>query len=464
MASCNRDGHDGSVNIRSLERWIGDHAAERVLDVQTCSKPRKIAVVGGGPAGLSAAFTLARAGQEVTIYETQARLGGVLRTAIPSYRLPDDALDRDISRILALGINSKCGEALDTERLTELALASDAVVLATGQASSNAVDLPGIRLSGVEQGLKFLHRVKTQGAARLHGEVIVIGGGNTALDCARTALRCGAISVKVVYRRGREEMPAITEEIEEAIAEGVEFDLHRQPVKFMGEGNSVTAIQLAEVELGYPDESGRRRPVTTDRLTTMHCDHVFLAVGQSSDLGILPTDWTIRAGRVCRQDEATNVWLAGDLTTGAGTVAHAVGHGRRVALDILDFFAGRQSDDKQVSCQISEVVTPDNIRFSHFPVAQRHEDRHVVAASRMADFREVNVGLADAVEAERCFSCGRCTRCDTCLTYCPEGIISGQSRGYVIAEDYCKGCGICVWECPRHAMQMIAQGHRSQPK
>jgi 2-oxoacid:acceptor oxidoreductase gamma subunit (pyruvate/2-ketoisovalerate family) len=462
MTTCNRASHDGAVNIRGLERWVGDHATEHLIDVHTVPTQRNVAIVGGGPAGLAAGFAFIRAGHDVTIYDSQPRLGGVLRSAIPSYRLPNDALDRDINRILGLGLKSRLNESLDAQRVRDLASAHDAVVLATGQARSKALDSSGIALAGVEQGLKFLHRVKARGVEKLQGTVIVVGGGNTAVDCARTALRCGAEKVTIVYRRGSEEMPAIHEEIEEAIAEGVGLMAHRQPVRFTGD-RRVTGIELAEVELGDPDSSGRKRPIVTDRLSVIPCDHVLLALGQGSDLGILPPEWIIEAGRVHISDEPINAWLAGDLSTGAGTVAHAVAHGRKVAHDILNALGDQRSDEAAGHAPALDVVKPENLRLSHFPFAERHQDSHLPTRSRISGFQEVNLGLADTEEAERCFSCGHCTQCDTCLTYCPEGIISRGTGLYVINEEYCKGCGICVWECPRHAMQMTAEGYRSRP-
>lgn len=456
MTSCNRATYDGAVNIRGLERWVGEHATERVPDPDRCANPRKVAVVGGGPAGLSAAFVLAHAGRDVTIYESRPKLGGVLWSAIPSYRLPHDALERDISRILALGVKTKCGESLNAARVQALSEEYDAVVVATGQACSRATDSPGAEFSGIEQGLEFLYRAKKQGCERLTGTVIVIGGGNTAVDCARTALRCGATKVALVYRRGREEMPAIDQEIQETIAEGVELIPYRQPARFIGESR-VTGAEFAEVELGDPDASGRRRPIATDRLSTIPCDHVLLAVGQYSDLRIVPSEWNVRSGRAYLSDQPLNVWLAGDLTTAAGTVAHAVGHGKSAAREILKFFEHGLSCDSEVSTPKQGVVKPDDIRFSYFQVIGCHEDLHLPVSSRISGFQEVNLGLADLAEAERCFSCGHCTECDTCMTYCPEGIIGRKTGGYVINEEYCKGCGICVWECPRHAMRMTAE-------
>ncbi len=189
MASCNRAGYDGSVNIRGLERWVGDHSSETKLEPEACISPIKVAIIGSGPAGLSASFALARSGHSVTVFDSQPKLGGVLRTSIPSYRLPESALDRDIRRVVALGLDVRLQELLNAHRLQDLALSFDAVVVATGQAIFRTLDCPGLDLAGIEQGLSFLNRAKNDDWVMLSGTVAVIGGGNTALDCARTALR-----------------------------------------------------------------------------------------------------------------------------------------------------------------------------------------------------------------------------------------------------------------------------------
>jgi len=462
MESCNRGRHDGAVNIRGLERWIGDHFSNYTVPVKNCPDPKRVAIVGGGPAGISVAYSLAKAGHQIDIFDGEGKLGGVLRSGIPAYRLPEEALDRDLDRVFALGVRQKPQEFVTPLRMKELTLEYDAVIVATGQAASITPEFPGIDLAGVEQGLTFLNRIKSSGQERIRGTVAVIGGGNTALDCAGTSIRCGADRVVIVYRRGRVEMPAIKEEIEDILAEGAELVLCRQPVGITGTGSVVTRVELAEVELGDPDDSGRRCPIVTHNLSTIACDHVLIAAGQRSDFSIFPSDWTLREHRAYVGKEVLNVWSAGDLTTGDGTVAHAIGNGRRIANNVLNFLEKRPSSDAEPSSSIPELVTADTIRFSHFPVKESLHDRRLEASKRISSFQEVNEGLSDTAESGRCFSCGHCVQCDTCLIYCPEGIITRKADDYVINPDYCKGCGICVWECPRHAMSMSAEGYRSK--
>jgi NADPH-dependent glutamate synthase beta subunit-like oxidoreductase/Pyruvate/2-oxoacid:ferredoxin oxidoreductase delta subunit len=465
MSGCNRAEYDGAVNIRALERWIADHHPVAESAIETTPEPRRFAVVGSGPAGLSAAYTLARKGHRVTLCEGERELGGVLRTGIPTYRLPRDVLDREIDAILRLGVEVRASEFLDPAGIEQLSRRYDAVVLAAGLQKLRGVDGGGRAvgdagtgaqsgdLTGVEQGIRFLHRVNLDGHTPLSGTVVVLGGGNTAMDCARSAVRLGAKRVIVAYRRTRAEMPAIAEEIDEAVHEGVEMLYLRTPVGFRGEGR-VEAVELAEIELGQPDESGRRRPITTDRRVELPCDRVLLALGQSSDLSLLPEGWEINEGRVHANGKPTNVFAAGDFATGEGTVAHAIGDGRRAAdraLVSLGFDVNVfQRPDR------SAAVPVTDIRLDHF--ARAHPAREFVlpVQGRIREFGEVNRGLASNLEAHRCFSCGDCTLCDTCLVYCPEGIIHRTATGYEIDYTYCKGCGICVTECPRSGMEMTS--------
>jgi 2-oxoacid:acceptor oxidoreductase delta subunit (pyruvate/2-ketoisovalerate family) len=248
-------------------------------------------------------------------------------------------------------------------------------------------------------------------------------------------------------------MPAIAEEIEHAEHEGVEMLFLRAPLGFVGEGR-VRGVTLAEVELGPPDASGRRGPVVSERRAVLTCDAVLLALGQSADTSQLPAGWELCDGRIHRGGEPIAVFAAGDFATSDGTVTHAIGDGRRVAgramravgLDVTPF----ERPDRALA------VPATDIRFDHFARAAAARERLLPAKARARGQREVSLGLGDALEAHRCFSCGACTRCDTCLVYCPEGIIRRKGGDYEVDYTFCKGCGICVAECPRKAMEMTA--------
>jgi len=450
MSDCNRKAFDGAVNVRSLERWIADHSNVSLPKEETNS-PRRLAVVGGGPAGLSAAYQLALKGHRVTIFEAAPALGGVLRYGIPPFRLPLDVLERDLSRILELGVASRCGSRIDQAELLRLSGEFEAVIVCTGFGAAHELGVPGETLPGVEQGLPFLERVN-QGAEPVSGHVVVVGGGNSAIDCARSALRLGADSVRLVYRRSREEMPAIDEEIAEAELEGVRLMTMRQPVGCLGE-DRLTSVVLAEVELGPPDASGRRRPLVTERTGVLPCDRVILALGQRQGLEFLPADWRVAGGRALKGELPLPVFFAGDCATGEGTVTHAIGNGRRAAQAAL---AALEPADAEETTAAGEepVVAPAQVRFSHFQAAHPARDRHLPASVGRESFQEFNQGLAGPEEAQRCFSCGQCTKCDTCLIFCPDGVIYRGEEGYRVDLEHCKGCGMCVAECPRCAMEM----------
>ena len=451
MEGCNRREYDGSVNIRALERWIADHHAVAVTRADEHASPRRVAIVGGGPAGLSAAYDLAKRGHAVTLFDGEKELGGVLRTGIPTYRLPREILDREIANIVRLGVDVRCGEFVTWERLRTMSGEYDAVIVATGLQKLRGLD--GSRLPGVEQGITFLHRVNLDGDVRMSGHVVVLGGGNTAMDCARSALRCGASKVTVAYRRTRQEMPAIAEEIEEAGHEGVAFRFLAQPVGFDGT-DRVRAVKVAVVELGPPDDTGRRSPVVTDEVESIECDAALLALGQSADLGVLPPGWKLEHGRIAIDGKPSNVWAAGDLATGDGTVAHAIGNGRRAASLALRELGEDVTVFERPDRERAVPVT--DIRLDHFARADAAREEFLPVADRLASFTEVNRGLPTPIESHRCFSCGHCTRCDTCLVYCPEGVIRRGSDDYAVDYTNCKGCGICVTECPRKAMEMVS--------
>jgi len=453
MSGCNRTAGDGAVNVRALERWVGDHVSLTPAKPKRRPDAKRFAVVGGGPAGLSAAHVLADAGHVVTIHEGERRLGGVLHTGIPPHRLPARVVEAEVDRLLGLGVEKKAGRFLSRDDLAGLAETQDAVIIATGLQKLRALDVRGAGLAGIQQGIGFLRALNVGGERPGLGNVVVLGGGNTALDCARSAVRLNADSVTVAYRRTLEEMPALDEEVEDAEEEGVSFLFQRAPVAFLGDG-CVTEIELAEMEMGEPDESGRRRPVLTERRQTLDCDTVLLALGQSADESLLPEDWCVEDGRVLVNGETLPVFLAGDFSTNAGTVAHAIGDGRLAATRALAALG--EGVEVFTRPDASLAVGPMDVRLDFLPAARPDATRKEAPRLRRRHFAECDHGLESTKEAARCLSCGHCTLCDTCLLCCPEGAITRTENGYVIDEEYCKGCGLCMAECPRAGMDMVS--------
>jgi 2-oxoacid:acceptor oxidoreductase gamma subunit (pyruvate/2-ketoisovalerate family) len=452
MAGCNRGATDGAVNVRALERWVGDHVALTPSRPKRRADRSRVAVIGGGPAGLAAAHVLADAGHEVAIHEGERRLGGVLHTGIPAHRLPASVVKKEVERLLSHGIRKKVGRFLNRDDVADIAADNDALILATGLQRKRALEVPGAELPGVQQGISFLHALNVKGDRPELGRVVVLGGGNTALDCARSAVRLGAESVTIAYRRSLEEMPALDEEIEDGEEEGVRFLLQRAPVAVVGE-DRVSGVELAEVEMGEPDESGRRRPIVTERTEVLTCDTVFLALGQSADFSLLPVGWTVEDGQASAGGELLPVFLAGDVSTNAGTVAHAIGDGRRAAGRALAALGTEVEIFEQADP--AQAVGPMDVRLDFLPAARPDRTRKEAPRVRTRNFSECDHGLATADEAGRCLSCGHCTQCDTCMLCCPEGVIVRTEDGYSIDMEYCKGCGLCLAECPRAGMDMV---------
>lgn len=460
MESCNRIGLDGAVNVRQLERYAGDHG-----DVTVEPLPRRgadVAVVGSGPAGLAAAYQLRRFGYGVTVYESGDEIGGLLRTGIPAYRLPREVLDREIGRILALGVEVETGKPIDRPVLFYLARSYDAVLVATGLQELRSLRLGTADADAVVQGIDFLDRAR-RGEARVDGEdVVVVGGGNTAMDAARSALRLGAASVHVVYRRTLREMPAIREEIDQAIEEGVEMDFLTLPVA-LGNGDAPQyRLVCRRMELGEPDESGRRRPVEVPGSDfELGCHRVILALGQSPDLAVFPEGTEVREGEELLGLLETPVFAVGDLATGDGTVAAAIGSGRRAALHIHGVLGGERAEASEhaaergpVDVWRDEVIRADAMKLHLFERQRGAAGAALPPRKRISSFDEIHQGLADPSEAKRCLSCGVCNECDLCVTYCPEGVLKRVGRELVFDYSFCKGCGVCAAECPRNVIFM----------
>lgn len=451
MLECNRSQLEGPVNVRALERFAGDHGEVQVQ--AAARRSEKIAIIGSGPAGLSAVYHLARLGYPVTLYEADAELGGLMRTGIPVYRLPRQALDRDIERILQLDVRVEINTRVDHELLVKLTRENAAVLAATGLQRLTSLDL-GLDMSRVVQGLEFLDRARASRVSVVDEDVVVVGGGNTAIDAARSAFRLGAHSVRIVYRRTRDEMPAIPEEVDDAIDEGIRIDFLCSPTRIVRRGGKRVLV-CQRMVLGEPDESGRRRPVPiADSEFGIPCDRVILALGQVADLSLLPADTVLSREKPVTTGAGTPLYAAGDLLTNEGTVTAAIGCGKDMALLLHEKFSGEKLYAE--TPPLESVVRADRIRLQHFAQTRPHRENILPFAERRRSFSEVRQGLDDVDEAQRCLSCGVCNACDRCVTYCPDGVLQREGDELVFNYEYCKGCGVCVTECSRAVIYMKA--------
>jgi 2-oxoacid:acceptor oxidoreductase gamma subunit (pyruvate/2-ketoisovalerate family) len=465
MELCNRIELDGAVNVRQLERFAGDHG--KVAIAPGPPLDRKVAVIGSGPAGLTAAFHLARQGCEVTVYEGKSEAGGLLRIGIPGYRLPDEVVDREVDRIVALGVQIETGARIDRERLVELAGSHDAVLVATGLQELRSLRLGMAEAEAVEQGIDFLERVHDEEFVLDGEEVLVVGGGNTALDAARSAIRLGADRVTIIYRRSLLEMPAIREEIADALDEGVKVECLLQPESVRrdpeaGNGRPPFLLNCRLVELGEPDDSGRRRPIVVQGSDfELSCHRVILALGQSPDLKVFPEGTEVREGDRLLGMLETPVFAVGDLANAEGTVAAAIGSGRRAALQIVGSLTGtpiavtgHPATDGEYDVVRDEVIQAEALRMQIFERQAPAGGDNRMPWARVSNFDEVHSGLENTGEAKRCLSCGGCNECDRCVTYCPEGVLKRVGHEWKFDYSFCKGCAVCAAECPRNVVFM----------
>jgi NADPH-dependent glutamate synthase beta subunit-like oxidoreductase/ferredoxin len=454
MDGCARGPFDGSVYIPAIERFLGDYAIENKVTVSPTdvTHDHKIAIIGGGPAGLSTAFFLARKGFPVTIFEAKDKLGGVLRYGIPEYRLPKDVLDAEVQRVLDLGVefrpNTVVGRDITLQELSDYS----AFFVGIGLQKSRGLGVDNEDLDGVMPGLEFLEKINTGQKVDVGEEVVVVGGGNTAMDVARSALRLGA-SVTVVYRRTRDEMPAIEDEVEEAVSEGIKFKFLATPVEVSTKNGRLSEIRCQEMELGAPDESGRRRPVPKeDAYFTMQTSSLLVAIGEQPDSEVfeklVEIEWGLIVADEYGKTNNKKMFAGGDIVSGASTVVNAVARGRGAA----ELIEAQLTDTEFDAKTMKRVVAIADLNSAYFFHKDKAVMGHTDGDKTGNPFVEVNTGLTcDQVQDElsRCYSCGVCDGCDNCYVFCPDVAISRQDGVYTIDYDYCKGCLICVQECPR---------------
>lgn len=477
-SQCNRIELGGAIAIHVQERFLADWAYERGLrdlkglkgipsDPLDPSVP-SVAIIGSGPAGLSCAYQLARKGYPVTVFEAQDKPGGMMRL-IPEYRLPREILGYEIAAIESLGVEIRTGVRLGKDLSLDDLKDYKAILLAVGQSVSRKLGVSGEKATGVLHGIEFLRRLDQGEKPSLGSKVAVIGGGNTAMDAGRSARRLGA-EVSILYRRSRHEMPASDEEIEEALEEGIQIEYLVAPVEVLTKKGQVSGLKCTKMQLGEPDESGRRRPVPVSGSEyTIKVDTVIPALGQVADLSFLEKDIKTEREYIVVDDSGATtrlpIFAGGDVATGYGTVTHAVGSGKRAALAIDHLLRGETLEgfpplDRNVHAvprdMAAIVVSFGDLNLVYFEEEPRPRQAQAPAKERVKDFTEVNRGFDEEIaiaEAARCFSCGTCNQCDNCLIFCPDlAVLRDGEKPYVFNYDYCKGCGICFTECPRRAI------------
>ncbi len=456
QSECNRNSYDSAVSIRSVERWLGDRALEQPHPKPKAETGKRVAVVGSGPAGLAAAFYLRWAGHSVVVLDKRPKPGGLLRYGIPSYRLPKEIVDREIEKLADMGVEFQQAELGKDITLQGLKAEFDAVVLATGAWGERSARVEGEEL--LRSGLEFLVQVNEGKLEKPGAKVAVIGGGNTAMDVARVAKRLGS-EVKVLYRRTEREMPAIKEEYEHAVEDGVEFEFLALPRKAeLKDGKILLTIE--KMRLGEPDESGRPRPVPTGETWQEEFDAVFKAIGEVAEMGLFPEELKGPDGWLdVKPDGSTpdpKVFAAGDLVTGPATVIQAIAAGRSAAKAVAQKLGALWPEPSWVSEIGEDVVPPEQTNPAYFPKRAGIEPSRV-KAEPFAEETRTNSQEEVLQEIRRCFSCGHCNGCGTCFVFCPDAAISWVDDRPVINYDYCKGCGVCPAECPGGTIDFVKE-------
>ena len=456
-SNCNRKDVDTAVTIHAVERFLGDMALKEGWKFKPVKEPsgKKVLIVGAGPSGLSAAYHLARLGHQVEIREAGPVAGGMMHFGIPAYRMPREELAAEVKRIEDMGV-----KIVVNHKVTDLAAEKadggfDAVFVAIGAGVGKHVDIPARDAAKMLDAVNMLHDTSSGNPPLLGRRVIVYGGGNTAMDAARTAKRLGATETVIVYRRDREHMPAHEFEADEAIEEGVK-------IKWLTTIKEIQGTELT-VERMEIDENGKPQP--TGEFDTLSADAVVLALGQETDSSFLKNvpglnfSWngTVEVDPNMMTG-AEGVFAGGDMTPGDQSVTIATGHGKKAARSIDAWLNGTT----YVEPEKTDIVTFDKLHLPVYSDADPRQQGELEAAKRVAGFDEIIAGLSDLeaqYEAQRCYSCGDCYECDNCYASCPEGAITklGPGRKYAIDYEKCTGCATCYYQCPCHAIEMIPE-------
>jgi len=453
---CNRTQMDTPVSIHAIERFLGDMALENNWKpVQTTkSSGKRVLVIGAGPSGLSAAYHLTRMGHAVEMHEAGPIAGGMMHFGIPAYRLPRTILNGEIKRIEDMGVRIVLNHKVDDVLAEKNAGLFDAVFIAVGAHIGKKTGIPARDAGQIFDAVNFLRDVELGRAPKLGRRVAIYGGGNTAMDAARTAKRLGADEALIIYRRDREHMPAHEFEADEALAEGVKIHWLRT----IKEIDSTTfTVEVMRVENG--------KPVPTGEFETLEADALILALGQDTDTGFLHAvpgiefmdDGTVVVGPDMMTGHA-GIFAGGDMVPSERTVTVAVGHGKKAARHIDAYLRGTVFSPEAKP----PIVGFERLHTWYSTEAPQRTQPHLAPELAVRDFTEIVAGLTEEqarFEAQRCLSCGNCFECDGCYGSCPEGAVIklGPGKRYRFDYDRCTGCAVCYEQCPCHAIEMVGE-------
>jgi 2-oxoacid:acceptor oxidoreductase delta subunit (pyruvate/2-ketoisovalerate family) len=456
--SCNRSDYDEPINIHTIERFIGDIGLNEGFKwrLPRVNKKYKIAIIGAGPAGLSCAYHLRRRGYQSTIFEADNKLGGLLSQGIPSYRLPQDIVQAEIARIIKSDVkihsNTAIGNEYDFDKLLK---EYKTVFIAIGAHKEKKLGIPGAEHPSVIPALEFLYQLCAGKRVKIGQRVGIIGGGNSALDAARSVLRLGKKPI-VIYRRTENEMPAILDEIQEAKEEQIEFVFLAAPERIIIRNNKIVSLECIKMKLGQADKTGRRQPIPIKGSDfKVGVDTIIPAIGEEVDTSFIPGSFL----KVLDDTVSTNyegVFAGGDAVTGPKTVVDAIGAGKKAAHLIHCYL-------RQVCLPVGASEKPvvfEDLNTAYFEHETRIPSGKLPLSSRLKTFAEVYQGYEKPQlkqECSRCFSCGVCNKCDNCFVFCPDMSVNKRAGKYEFDYDYCKGCGVCVLECPRNAIGLVQE-------